>query len=100
MREREEVTPRGNTALEAAQGRMDGFFGQLQYKCHIKEVASVGNWPEISPQLNSRVALKDLRACPWKMAQALLPKAPPAPLHRHSFGWGACVATVLELEAF
>jgi hypothetical protein len=30
-------------ALEATQGQMDGFFSQLPYKCHLKEVASVGD---------------------------------------------------------
>ena len=30
-------------ALEATQGQMNGFFSQLPYKCHLKEVASVGN---------------------------------------------------------
>jgi len=32
------------TALDTtAQGQMDVFFGQLLYKCHLEEVASVGN---------------------------------------------------------
>ena len=31
------------SALEAIQGQMDGFFSQLPYKCHLEEVASVGN---------------------------------------------------------
>ena len=31
------------TALEATQGQMDGFFSQLPYKCHLEEVASVGD---------------------------------------------------------
>ena len=31
------------TALEATQGQMDGFFGQLPNKCHLEEVASVGD---------------------------------------------------------
>ena len=26
-------------ALEATQGQIDGFFGQLPYKCHFEEVA-------------------------------------------------------------
>ena len=43
------------TRLEATQGQMDGLFSQLPYKCHLKEVASVGGWLEICPQLNSRV---------------------------------------------
>ena len=29
--------------LEATQGQMDGFFSQLSYKCHLEEVASVGD---------------------------------------------------------
>ena len=32
-----------NTALEATQGQMDGFFTQLPYKCRLEEVASVGD---------------------------------------------------------
>ena len=35
--------PRLNTALEATQGQMDGFFSQLPYKCHQNRVASVGD---------------------------------------------------------
>jgi len=31
------------SALEATQGQMDGFFSQLPYKCHLEEVASVGD---------------------------------------------------------
>ena len=31
------------TALEATHGQMNGFFSQLPYKCHIEEVASVGD---------------------------------------------------------
>jgi len=31
------------SALEATQGQMDGFFSQLSYKCHLEEVASVGD---------------------------------------------------------
>ena len=31
------------SALEATQGQMDGFFSQLPYKCHLNEVASVGD---------------------------------------------------------
>ena len=30
-------------ALEATQGQMDGFFSQLPYKCHLEEVACVGD---------------------------------------------------------
>jgi len=31
------------SALEATHGQMDGFFGQFPYKCHLEEVASVGD---------------------------------------------------------
>ena len=37
-------TRQGQAALEATQGQMDGFFSQLSYKCHLEEVASVGDW--------------------------------------------------------
>jgi len=30
-------------AMEATQGQIDGFFSQLPYKCHLEEVASVGD---------------------------------------------------------
>ena len=30
-------------ALEATQGQMDGFFGQLPPKCNLEEVAFVGD---------------------------------------------------------
>ena len=30
-------------ALEATQGQLDGSFSQLPYKCHLEEVASVGD---------------------------------------------------------
>ena len=33
--------------LEATQGQMYGFFGQLPYKCHQNRLASVGDNPEI-----------------------------------------------------
>ena len=36
-------SPLPNTTLEATQGQMDGFFGQLPYKCRLEEVASVGD---------------------------------------------------------
>jgi len=42
-------------ALEATQGHMDGFFSQLPYKCHLKEVASVGDRLKICPWVTSRV---------------------------------------------
>ena len=29
--------------LEATQGQIDSFFGQLPYKCYLEEVASVGD---------------------------------------------------------
>ena len=32
-----------DSALEATQGQMDGFFSQLPYKCHLEKVASVGD---------------------------------------------------------
>ena len=35
---------------------MNGFFGQLPYKCRLEEVASVGDWLKNFPQLDSRVA--------------------------------------------
>ena len=31
------------SSLETTQGQMDGFFGQLPYKCYLEEVASVGD---------------------------------------------------------
>ena len=31
------------STLETTQGQIDGFFSQLPYKCHLKEVASVGD---------------------------------------------------------
>ena len=31
------------SALEATQGQTDGFFGKPPYKCHLAEVASVGD---------------------------------------------------------
>jgi len=34
---------RSDSALEATQGQMDGFLGQLPYKCYLEEVASVGD---------------------------------------------------------
>ena len=43
-----EVAMRGDinhtvTTLEATQGQSDGFFGQLPYKCHLEEVAFLGD---------------------------------------------------------
>jgi len=35
--------PAVQSALEATQGQIDGFFSQLPYKCHLEEVASVGD---------------------------------------------------------
>jgi len=43
---------------------MEGFFSQLPYKCHLEEVASVGDRLEIFPQLDSRVALIPERYTP------------------------------------
>ena len=56
----EEVRPNLTqpAALEATQGQMDGFFSQLPYKCHLEEVASVGDWLKICPQLDSRVGIE------------------------------------------
>ena len=34
---------RGQSALEATQGQMDGFSSQLPYRCHLEEMASVGD---------------------------------------------------------
>ena len=31
------------SSRKPTQGQMDGFFSQLQYKCHVEEVASVGD---------------------------------------------------------
>ena len=31
------------SAPEATQGQMDVFFGKLSHKCHLEEVASVGD---------------------------------------------------------
>ena len=42
-------------ALEATQGQIDGIFSQLPYKCHLEEVASVGDWLKMCPGLDSRV---------------------------------------------
>ena len=36
------VLLRRHPALEATQGQMDGLCSQLPYKCHLEEVASVG----------------------------------------------------------
>jgi hypothetical protein len=33
----------GNTTLETTQGQMKVFVSQLPYKCHLEEVASVGD---------------------------------------------------------
>ena len=52
------------TTLEATQGQIDGFFGQLPYKCHQNRlpykchqnrVASVGDRLKIRPWVTSRV---------------------------------------------
>ena len=45
-------------ALEATQGQMDGFISQIPYKCHLEEVASVGDCLKIRPQLDSRKGAK------------------------------------------
>ena len=33
----------GFLALKTTQGQMDGFFSKLPYKCHLEEVAAVGD---------------------------------------------------------
>ena len=45
----------GATALEVTQGQNDSFFSQLSYKCHLEEVASVGDYFKICPWVTSRV---------------------------------------------
>ena len=42
-------------ALEATQGQINGFFSHLPYKCYLEEMASMGDWFKICPQLESRV---------------------------------------------
>ena len=37
------IRSRKGAALEATQGQIDGFFSQLPNKCHLEEVASVGD---------------------------------------------------------
>ena len=44
------------STLEATQGKIDGFFSQLPYKCRQNRVASVGDWLVICPWVASRVA--------------------------------------------
>ena len=41
--------------LETTQGQLDGFFGQLPYKCCLPEVASVGDCLKICPWVASRM---------------------------------------------
>ena len=53
-----ELTKLGRAALEASQWQMDGLCSQFPYKCHLEEVASVGDCLEIFPQLYSRVDVK------------------------------------------
>jgi len=45
--------------MEATQGQINCFFNQLPYKCHLEEVAFVGDWLKICPQLDSRVGRVD-----------------------------------------
>ena len=52
-----EQVPLLETTLEATQGQIDGSFSQLPYKCHLEEVASVGDGLEICPQFDSRVGI-------------------------------------------
>ena len=36
-----------DTTLVTTQGRIDGFFSQLPFKCYLPEVVSVGDWLKI-----------------------------------------------------
>ena len=45
------------SVMQVTQWQMDGFFGQFPYKCHLEEVASVGDGLKICPELDSRMAL-------------------------------------------
>ena len=47
---------RREAALEATQGQMNGVSSQLPYKCHLEEVASVGDCLQICPQIDYRVS--------------------------------------------
>jgi len=58
------------TALGAAQGQIDGFLSQLPNRCHLEEMASVGYWLMICPELDSKVK-KDLAA---DLAHVLQPR--------------------------
>jgi len=40
--------------LETTQGQMGGVFSQLPYKYRFEEVASVGDWLKVCPQLDFR----------------------------------------------
>ena len=44
-----------HTTLEAIQGQIAGFFGQVPYKCHQNRVASVGDGLKICSWVTSRV---------------------------------------------
>jgi hypothetical protein len=46
---------RERTTLETTQGPKDGLFSLLPFKCHLPEVASVGDWLNICPWVASRV---------------------------------------------
>ena len=54
-RERARANQIGEPAstLETTQGQIDGFFSQLPHTDHLEEVASVGYWIKICPQLDS-----------------------------------------------
>jgi hypothetical protein len=43
------------STLETTQWQIDGFFGQLLFKCYLPEVASVGDELKICPWVASRV---------------------------------------------
>ena len=43
------------TTLRTTYGKIDCFFGQIQFKCYLPEEASVGDRPKICPRVASRV---------------------------------------------
>ena len=50
------------SALEATQGQMNGFLSQIPYKCRLEEVASMGDYLKICPQL-------DFKAITWSSSR-------------------------------
>ena len=52
---------------------MDGFFSQFPNKCHLKEVASVGDCLKICPQFNSRVKEGTLISTRWRVPFRRMP---------------------------